>query len=179
MTQPLPRAGLGVAAVLLLADQASKLAVDATMRLGESIPLLPNIYLTYVLNPGGAFSLFAGAPDWIRRPLFLLVPLAALWVAWAYWKSLPAGDRLSEIALGLVVGGALGNLVDRARLGQVIDFAHVDIPTGLLFGWMGDWVPHLYTWPIFNVADSAVLIGIGLLAWRTFRPLETHASHPV
>lgn len=71
-------------------------------------------------------------------------------------------DRLSRLGLGLVVGGAAGNLVDRVRFGEVVDFIEVG-------------VRGVYTWPIFNVADSAVCVGVGLLVWRAFRPLDPEA----
>jgi signal peptidase II len=174
----LPRLGLACLGLVLLADQASKWAAVAWLHRGQTVHVWGNFYLTYVHNPGGAFSLLADAPGWVRHPLFLSVTVCALWVGYRFWQSLPSGDRLSEFALGLVGGGALGNQVDRLRLGEVIDFFHVDIPTG----WLQWAIPSLdnpYTWPIFNVADSAVCAGIALLAWRVFRPCgesDPHAS---
>jgi signal peptidase II len=114
------------------------------------------------MNPGAAFSLFAHWPASLRLPFFGLVSLLALWAGRSAWRSLPAEDRLSALALGLMAGGALGNLVDRVRYGEVVDFIEVG-------------VRGVYMWPVFNVADSAVCVGAGLLIYRSFRP---HASHP-
>jgi signal peptidase II len=164
-----PRLGLICLAAVLLLDQASKFSVVSGMDEYESIPIFGNFFFTYVHNPGGAFSLLADASPWLRHPLFLSVTIAALWIGYSYWKSLPQADTLSEVALGLVAGGAVGNQVDRLRLGKVIDFLHVDIPTGWL-QWISSSIEDPYTWPIFNIADSAVCVGIALLAWRLFRP---------
>lgn len=147
----------------LVLDLASKWLVQARFELHETLPLFPGVALTYVMNPGAAFSLFAAWPAAARLPLFIGVTLGALWAAWHYWKGLPEGDKLSALALGLVAGGALGNLTDRVRYGEVVDFVEVG-------------VRGVYTWPVFNVADSAVCIGVGLLIFRSFRP---HAPHPL
>ena len=178
MKTALPKMGLITLLIIFTLDQLTKLVVVSKMQLGESIPLAKYVYFTYVLNPGGAFSLMADAPFWIRRPLLLLVPLAALWLAYKFWQELPSSDKLSELALGLIAGGALGNFLDRLRLGEVIDFMHVDIPLQFLLAWVWESAPYVYTWPIFNVADSAVLIGIALLAYRTFKGGQGHAPHP-
>jgi signal peptidase II len=145
------------AALIFAADLASKWEIQRRFLPGESLPLAPGLAFTYVMNPGAAFSMFATWPAALRIPMFLGVTLAALWAARAYWKSLPQADRLSALALGLVVGGALGNFVDRIRYGEVVDFIEVGVRS-------------VYTWPVFNVADSAVCVGVGLLVYRSFRP---------
>jgi len=144
-------------AAALLLDVATKALVQARFALGESLPLLPGLALTYVRNTGAAFSLLAGAPGRLRRPFFALVTLAACTAALWMLRTVPRRDRLSRLGLGLVVGGALGNFADRVRLGEVVDFIEVG-------------VRNVYTWPVFNVADSAVCVGVALLAWRTLRP---------
>jgi signal peptidase II len=137
-------------------DQASKALVMQRLPYGQPQPLLPHVWLTYVQNPGAAFSLLDGFSPAVRVPFFALASLAALAVvAWA-WKSLPGRDRLSELALGLIAGGALGNLLDRLRFTRVIDFIEVG-------------VRGVYTWPVFNVADSAVCAGVGLLLLKALR----------
>jgi signal peptidase II len=133
-------------------DRWSKAVVVARFSLHESLPLLPGLAFTYVRNPGAAFSLLAGAhPAW-RVPFFLAVAAGAVALTLWYLRETPATDRLSRLALGLVAGGALGNAVDRARSGEVVDFIEVG-------------VRGVYTWPVFNVADSAVSVGVCLLLW--------------
>ena len=151
------------AAGSLALDRATKALVQARFALGESLPLWPGTALTYVRNPGAAFSFLAGQDASFRRPFFLCVTAAALAaVAWTL-KHTPKGDRMARAALGLIAGGALGNAVDRASHGEVVDFIEVGLPG-------------VFTWPIFNGADSAIFIGVCLLAWRAFRPLEEAAS---
>ena len=143
---------LTVPTVVLL-DQATKLLVDKTMAVGQSISLLDNFFhLTYLRNRGAAFSLFAGSTDGFRLPFLIGVSLLAFAVLAYLWRQLKDDEIFLATAYGLVMGGAIGNLIDRARLGEVIDFLDV----------------HWYNahWPAFNVADSAVCIGVGLLFWE-------------
>ncbi len=148
----------GALAGVFALDQLSKAWVRFAFALGESRSLLPGLALTYVRNTGAAFSLLADAPGRWRRPFFYAVTVAACAAAGWMLASVERRDRLSRLALGLVVGGALGNFADRLRLGEVVDFIEVG-------------VRGVYTWPVFNVADSAVCVGVGLLAWRALRPL--------
>lgn len=145
---------------VLAFDLFTKWLVMARFELHESLPVMPGLALTYVRNQGAAFSLFAGFPEWFRRPFFIAVPIFAFWALRQYFKGLPASDRLSALALGLVMGGAFGNLVDRVRYGAVVDFVEVNLG-----------FPPLNPWPVFNVADSAIFIGVGLLLYRAWRPL--------
>ena len=121
--------------------------------------MLPGLALTYVRNKGAAFSLLASAPDQYRLPFFFAVTVAAGAAIVYSLRSTPLHDRLSLAALGMVAGGGLGNALDRLRLGEVVDFIEVGVPA-------------VYTWPIFNVADSAVCVGVGLLVWRSFKPAK-------
>lgn len=157
---------IAVALGIIASDLFSKWLVQGHFSLGESRPLLPGLALTYVMNPGAAFSMFATWPAALRLPIFMGVTVGALWAAWHYWKGLPAEDRLSALGLGLIVGGALGNLVDRIRYHEVVDFIEVG-------------VRGVYTWPVFNVADSAVCVGVGILIFRSLKPKQDHASHTV
>ncbi len=137
----------GTALLVLLVDQASKVAVRANLSLGESVPLLDGVLnLTYVRNVGAAFGLFPG-----RLPFFIAVALGVLGgIAWVWWVLRPS-SRWVTVALGLVAGGATGNLIDRLAAGWVTDFFDV--------GW----------WPVFNVADIALDIGVViLLVWILF-----------
>ena len=137
-----------VAVVFL--DQVTKWFVDRVMDLHESRVLVEGLVsLTYVQNRGAAFGVFSDAQLPYQSILFSLVSIAALGGIAAYAWRLPAASRLPQTALALIMGGALGNLLDRARLGHVVDFVDVY------------WNAH--HWPAFNVADSAITIGVCLL----------------
>ncbi len=151
------RAFLGAFFGALGLDFLTKRLIEAHFQLFESLPLLPGVALTFVRNRGAAFSLLATAPELVRRPFFLLVALAALIAVLFYLRQTPVQDWMTRLALGLIMGGALGNAIDRARYGEVVDFIEIG-------------VRNLFTWPVFNVADSAVCIGVGLLFWRSYRP---------
>jgi len=131
-------------------DQITKWLVDRLMDLHESRVLVEGLVsLTYVRNRGAAFGVFSDAELPHQSILFSLVSIAALCGIAAYAWRLPAASRLPQNALALIMGGALGNLLDRARLGHVVDFVDVF------------WGSH--HWPAFNVADSAITVGVGLL----------------
>jgi signal peptidase II len=140
-----------VGAVVLTLDQATKALVTAELALHQSLSIVPGFFdLTHVLNAGGVWGLGGDASPAVRSLVFLALP--ALITAFAFWYSLqlPPAERVRHVALALLVGGALGNLLDRLRLGHVVDF--------LLFHWKGRW-----SWPAFNVADTAICIGVGVL----------------
>ncbi len=139
---------LWLSLLVLLLDQASKLTVDASMQLFESIPLLQFFSLTYVHNTGAAFSLLSQAGGW-QRWLFagLALVMSGMIVIWL--MRLKKHENLMAAALSLVLGGAIGNLIDRVVYGYVIDFLDVYYQ-----GWH---------WPAFNIADSAICIGVGLM----------------
>jgi signal peptidase II len=138
-----------MAAVVVL-DQATKLLVDRLMALHESHDVLDGfLRLTYVRNRGAAFGILSDAELPYQSALFSLLSLAALTAIALYAWRLPARSRLPKTALAMIMGGAVGNLIDRMRLGYVIDFVDA------YFG------PH--HWPAFNVADSAISIGVVLL----------------
>lgn len=144
-------------------DILTKQAIMARFALGETLPLLPGVALTYVRNPGASFSLLADAdPAW-RVPFFFVVTVVALIaVGWSL-RELDPRDKLSRVGLGLIASGALGNVFDRLRFHEVVDFLELG-------------VRGVYTWPIFNVADSAVSVGVGLLLLRALRPLSDPPS---
>ncbi len=139
---------LWLSLLVLILDQASKLAIDASMQLYESIPLLPSFNLTYAHNTGAAFSFLAHAGGW-QRWLFagLAVVMSGIIAVWL--ARLQKHETLLAVALSLVLGGAIGNLIDRVAYGYVIDFLDV---------YYQDW-----HWPAFNIADSAICIGVGLM----------------
>ena len=139
-----------ISLVIVLLDQLTKLLVVWSMRLGRNIPIVPGFFdLTFVLNPGAAFSLFATLPEWIRNPFFILISVAAAVLIVAYRSRYLRENRLASVSLALILGGAIGNLIDRLRYGVVVDFLDAHI--------------YEYHWPIFNVADSAISVGVTLL----------------
>lgn len=162
------RLGLPLAAAVLAADQASKWwildVVDLPAR--RNIPLLEagpfGLDLTMVWNRGVTFGLFSGDGPW--NHLILAVFAAAIAVLLLRWMA-RAETRLSALALGAVIGGAVGNLIDRLRFGAVVDFVDAH-------AW--DW-----HWYVFNVADAAIVCGVGaLLADALFRPNPAARNSP-
>jgi signal peptidase II len=143
-------------AVSLALDQLTKTWVVNTLAFTDRVSVIEGFfYLTHVRNPGAAFSLFADAPEAIRAPFFIVTTLIALALIISFFRKLSPGDRLSALALGLILGGAVGNLIDRLVYGEVVDFLHLRL-------WSG------YSWPDFNVADSSIVIGVALLVLELF-----------
>jgi signal peptidase II len=142
-------AGLISGAVLVL-DQATKLLVVKGMTLHQSIAILPDFAnLTYLRNTGAAFGFLAGARSSLRISFFVLISFVAIGCIVYLIRGLRPQQKFLTLSLSLILGGAIGNLIDRLRLGEVIDF--IDL--------------HWYDahWPAFNVADSAITIGVVLL----------------
>lgn len=137
-----------VSPILLILDQWTKLLVDSRFILYESVPLIENfLALTYIRNKGAAFGILSDSA--IRVPFFITVSIVALIGILWYLRKIDVSLKLQHWALVLIFSGALGNLIDRIRLGEVIDFIDAH------------W--YQYHWPAFNVADSAITIGVGLL----------------
>ena len=155
LTDPRLRLALGVALVVVLLDQLTKAIVANTIPLHDQIPLTSFFALTYVRNRGAAFSALADAPAGVRVPLFLGVTVLAVGVLFSYLRETPPERRSLVVAFGGILGGAVGNLICRIRAGEVIDF--------LLLHWR-DW-----QWPVFNVADSAISIGVAVLLLQSLR----------
>ena len=140
---------------VILGDQWAKLCVLEHFELGESIKLIEGFFsLTYVRNTGAAFGFLASANPSFRVPFFLIVPIIAMVVLGFLYRDLPKDARWRATALGLVSGGAVGNLIDRVRLGYVVDF--------LDFHWK-----NVYYFPAFNIADSAICVGVAILLLST------------
>jgi len=155
---------LGLVVALIALDQWTKQLVHQGFRLGESIPLIDGLLnFTYVRNTGAAFGILATADPSFRVPFFLLMPIVALIAIGFVFRKLPPQDVRVSTALALVVSGAVGNLIDRVVYGFVIDF--VD------FHWKNQ-----VHFPAFNVADSAICIGVGLMMLDMFQNPEKHAS---
>jgi signal peptidase II len=138
-----------VALAIVVVDQVTKAIVARSMELHETIPLLPVFSLTYVRNAGAAFGVFGAAPAAVRLPLFLLVTVAAAWALLSMLRHARSEQRVLVAALGAILGGAAGNFICRIRYGEVIDF--LDAHWGDLH------------WPAFNVADSAITVGVLLV----------------
>ena len=138
--------------VILISDQLSKFIVDRTMPLHHSIPVIDNLFsLTYIRNTGAAFGIFAGSAAAFRLPFLIVFSLVAIGFVVAMLRRLPERETGLITALAFILGGAVGNLIDRFAYGEVIDF--------LDFYWSG------YHWPAFNVADSFITMGVAITVY--------------
>ena len=132
---------------IIVLDQWSKIVVDRSMALHQSIPIIDGfLNLTYVRNTGAAFGIFAGSAEIFRRPFLIAVSLIAIGFIFTMLKRLAEKARWLITALAFILGGAIGNLIDRVIYGEVIDF---------LDCFWGD-----YHWPAFNLADSFITVGV-------------------
>jgi signal peptidase II len=149
-----PAAWLWLSLAVVALDQATKFLVSRFLELYERVEVLPVLDFTLLHNTGAAFSLLADASGWQRNFFISLSTVVSLaLIAWL-WR-LPRGERLLPIALALIVGGAVGNLIDRVTHGYVVDFIHAH------------WGAAYF--PAFNIADSAITIGAALLLLDAFR----------
>ena len=149
-----PAAWLWLSLVVIVLDQSTKFLVTRFFELYERVEVLPVLDFTLLHNTGAAFSLLAGASGWQRWFFIALAGVVSvLLVAWI-WRT-PRGDKLLPLALSLVLGGAVGNVIDRVVHGYVVDFIHAH--------WGGAY------FPAFNIADSAITIGAVLLILDAFR----------
>ncbi|MCG0276962.1 MAG: signal peptidase II [Thermanaeromonas sp.] len=140
--------------VVLLTDQISKLLVRQWLEPNQSIPVLKNIFhLTYINNPGAAFGILA-----YQTPLFIISTLAVIALIVIAYKQFPVHRLTLKLALALQLGGALGNLLDRIRFGYVVDFLDFRV------------------WPVFNLADVAIVLGVGLTIWELWRREEKEGA---
>jgi signal peptidase II len=155
---------LGVTIVVV--DQVTKYWIMQSMRLHESIPIVPNLFsLTYIRNPGAAFGLLAGSSNAFRMVFFGITSLFALALLGTILFRLPEKDWVGQMSIAGILGGAIGNLIDRLRFGEVIDFLDVYVES--------------YHWPAFNVADSAITVGVAcLIIHFAFERKETALPAP-
>ena len=145
---------LWLSLAILLLDQASKWLVLTTLEPYQVIELVPNLNLTLMFNTGAAFSFLSDAGGW-QRWVFAGFAIAVTLALVVWLLRLKPHERWLAAALALIIGGALGNLIDRMLLGHVVDFVQVYLPF-LPFAIFNPW-------PAFNVADSAITIGVALL----------------
>lgn len=151
---------LACAAAVVALDQATKVVASSRLETGESISVLGDfIRLTLVHNTGAAFGLFPGS-----RVPFIIVSVLAIGVVLYLFLRDTYRSAWNRTLLGCILGGAIGNLVDRVRLGWVVDFIDVGYGTA--------------RWPVFNVADSAVTLGVLLLAWNLARSGRVATPEP-
>ena len=142
-----------VAGTVLVLDLLTKMLVLAHLPLGAGIPVIPGLFdLTHVQNPGGAFGFLATLGPQARGVIFILVSVLAVAVILWFYMQTPVQQRWLAFGFALIFGGAIGNLVDRLRFGAVIDF--IDVYIGDLH------------WPAFNIADSAITVGVAILAFH-------------
>lgn len=161
-------AWLGLSALIVVLDQGTKQAVLQTIALGQSIEVLPPFFtLVLTYNPGAAFSFLAWASGW-QRYFFIAIALVAS-VLIVHLIVRHRRERFFCFALALVLGGAVGNAIDRLAHGAVVDF--------LLLRWPGG--PALFDpWPAFNLADACITVGAGLLIWDSFHRPRVKAPKP-
>lgn len=132
-----------------LLDQATKYAVIFTMPRGSSIPIMPGFELVHITNRGAAFGIFHDASPVFRILFFGTVTVVCIWLLISWLGTTPPTQKLQRWGLLLILGGALGNVKDRVIFGEVTDFIHVYYKS--------------YSWPAFNIADSAICVGVGLI----------------
>lgn len=139
--------------VVLVSDQITKTLAQSRLSLGEAIEVIPGLFnLTLVYNPGAAFGLFGNLPDFWRRTVLFVVSILALLVVFRFMVKEAKDDRWAQFALSAILAGAIGNIIDRLRFDAVVDF--------LDFYWGN------YHWPAFNIADSAISLGVTILIVR-------------
>ena len=139
---------------VVIADQSTKIAAVALLDPTSSVELIPTLDLVLAYNTGAAFSFLSTAGGW-QRWLFIGLAVAICGFILHWLRDLPRDARWFPLALSLILGGAVGNVIDRVRIGAVVDFIDFHV---------GDW-----HWPAFNVADSAICVGAALLVLGMFR----------
>lgn len=144
---------LAIATLTLLLDQLSKWSALSNLQLGVPEPVLPFLNWLLLFNPGAAFSFLAQGSGWQRWFFTILGILASVYIIYLLRKSLE--DKLLCIALSLILGGALGNVIDRIMYGAVVDFIDLHYAN--------------WHWPAFNVADSAICVGAALIIYSELR----------
>jgi signal peptidase II len=156
------------AIVVIVVDQLTKFWIDSSMVLHDSIPVIDGLFnITYVRNPGAAFGFLAGASPAFRYTFFIAVNIVAIALILSYIKKATREEYRLILALSLIMAGAVGNLIDRIRFGEVLDFLDFYIGSA--------------HWPAFNVADSSISVGAFFLIlelWK--RGKDSHRqSHTI
>ena len=154
------RKWLALAAVIVVIDQITKYFIVQKFVLHETLYLTPFFNLVRVHNTGAAFSMLADAGGWQRVFFIAIAVVASVWVVWLLRRH--PEQKLFCLALAMILGGAIGNLIDRVLFGSVVDFVQVHYAG--------------YFFPAFNVADSAITCGAGLLIWDGLRPQRAQSD---
>jgi signal peptidase II len=142
-----------ISGLVVVFDQITKLLISSKLPLHHSITVIPGFFdITHILNPGGAFGFMAHQSSSLRSVLFLVISSLAVCLIFYFYKNTPQTHPWLASGFALVFGGAIGNLIDRFRFGSVVDFLDV---------YMGN-----YHWPAFNIADSAISIGITIFLFH-------------
>lgn len=157
---------IAIAGAIVTADQAVKMYVYTHFTLHESITVIPNYFnLTYIRNQGAAFGFLADSYPWFREAFFLSMPPVALLIILAILRGVPDSARWTVASLSLVFGGAIGNYIDRLRFGWVVDFLDFHLAD-------------TYHWPAFNIADMAIVCGVGILLFLEFSSQRKQTAVP-
>jgi signal peptidase II len=142
-----------ITGTIIVLDLITKALILKHVPLHNTISVIPGFFnIIHIQNPGGAFGFMANQGSGVRSVLFLFVSSIAIGVIFYFYKTTPAKEKWLTTSLSLIFGGAIGNLIDRIRFGQVVDFLDV-------------YIKHLH-WPAFNVADSAITIGITIFIFQ-------------
>lgn len=143
-----------IAGTIIILDQITKALILNYIPLYNSMSVIPGFFnITHIQNPGGAFGFMANQGPGVRSVLFLFISAIAICIIFYFYKTTPAKDTWVTTSLSLIFAGAIGNLIDRIRFGQVVDFLDFYISDKL-------------HWPSFNVADSAITIGITIFIFQ-------------
>ena len=154
-----------VSGAVVFVDQLTKFQVMQSMQLHESIPIIPDLFsLTYIRNPGAAFGLMAGSSTGFRLVFFACTSIFAVVLLGTILVRLPERDLMGQYSIAAILGGAIGNLLDRVRFGEVIDFL--------------DFYVGQYHWPAFNVADAAISVGVFFLILHFALEKKTEGPPP-
>lgn len=151
---------LVVAGIVIALDQATKYAILARFSYGEVRPVTDFFNLVLVYNPGAAFSFLADHSGWQRWFFIVLALVISAWMLTLMWRH--RAEKLQPLAFALIVGGALGNVIDRFNFGAVVDFLYFHIGP--------------YGWPAFNLADSAITLGVALMLGAQFITSRTASA---
>jgi len=142
-----------IAGCVVILDQLTKLVITEALPLYDEVVVIPGVFnIVHYLNPGGAFGFLAGVDSSLRHLFFVVVAILALGLVVYLYKATPTTHRFLSAAFALIFGGAVGNLIDRLRFGHVVDFL--------------DFYLNTWHWPAFNVADSAITVGIGIFIFH-------------
>ena len=142
-----------VAGIIVVFDQISKAVILNNLPLYRSIAVIPGVFnLTHIHNPGGAFGFLASQSLNVRNLIFILISSLAVCLIFYFYRHTPKTHPLLATGFALIFGGALGNLIDRVRFGKVVDFLDFYIGS--------------YHWPAFNIADSAITVGVAIFLFH-------------